>query len=97
MSQEIGTLPLGPIEVSSQWFARARLAFSTLGVHIWAAGGVNEMHTVCSRVMENTSGYTMAALWDLLKARSDMANYDHFVIWADGGSHLKTMVLPPLP
>ena len=86
--QEIQTLPVGPVEVSSVWYAQSRLAYSTLGFHIWAEG-VEEMHTVLSRVMEKTVAYSMAALWHVLEQRGDTAAYDHFVLWSDGGSNLK--------
>ena len=35
--KEIGKLPLGPVEISTWWFARSRLAFSTIGLRLWAA------------------------------------------------------------
>ena len=35
--KEIGTLPLGPVDISTWWFARSRLAFSTIGLRLWAA------------------------------------------------------------
>ena len=82
-------MPVGPVEVSSVWCAQSRLAYSTLGLHIWAEG-VDEMHTVLSRVMEKTVAYSMAALWHVLEQRGDTAAYDHFVLWSDLGSNLKT-------
>jgi len=81
-------LPVGPIEVSTVWYAQSRLASSTMGLHIWA-DGVNEMHTILSRVMEKTVTYTMAVLWDVLNKREGTATFDHFVLWSDGGSNLK--------
>jgi len=66
----------------------ARLAYSTLGVHIFSRS-VNEWHTVLSRVMEKSANYTLAALWMIFEARPDLASYKHIVIWADGGSNMK--------
>ena len=77
--QEIQTLPVGPVEVSSVWYAQSRLAYSTLGFHIWAEG-VEEMHTVLSRVMEKTVAYSMAALWHVLEQRGDTAALDHLAL-----------------
>ena len=86
--QEIQTLPVGPVEVSSVWYAQSRLAYSTLGFHIWAEG-VEEMHTVLSRAMEKTVAYSMAALWHVLEQRGDTVAYDHLVLWSDGGSNFQ--------
>ena len=68
--KEIQTLPLGPVEVSSVWYAQSRLAFSTLGIHVWGQG-VNEMHTYLSRVMEKSCEYPMSVLWDVLHKREE--------------------------
>ena len=78
--KEIQTLPVGPVEVSAIWYAQSRLAFSTLGIHVWAQG-VNEMHTVLSRVMDKSCEYPLAVLWDLLKKREDaLVLVVHFVL-----------------
>ncbi len=70
--EEINTLPVGPVEVSTVWYAQARLAFSTLGVKVWSTS-VNEMHTVLSRVMEKTSEYPMATAEENMKAHMERA------------------------
>ena len=41
--KETQSLPLGPVEVSTQWYARARLGFSTLVLFLW---GTTEEGTV---------------------------------------------------
>ena len=61
---------MGPVAASSVWYAQSRLAYSTLGFHIWAQG-VDEMHTVLSRVMEKSVAYSMAALRRVLEEREE--------------------------
>ena len=75
--------------MSAVWFAMARLANSTMGMHIWSAT-INEMHTVVSRVMEKGSEYPVAILVYIFSSRPDLASYKNIIIWADGGSNLKS-------
>ena len=93
--KEIGTLPLGPVEISTWWFARSRLAFSTIGLRLWAAASegvpaLNDIRAVVSRCMENWSEYMIAVLEALLSDRPDLAHYANLVLWADGAPNMKS-------
>ena len=92
---EISSLPVGPIEVSTIWFARARLAYSTLVVKFWSAATegkepINEMHTYVGRTMEKTSKYPLAVLKDVLQKRPDLAAFNQLTLWSDGCGQFKS-------
>ncbi len=50
-TEEIDTFPRGPIQVGEDWYAMMRLAFSTVGVHVWSRD-LDNFYTYLSRCME---------------------------------------------
>lgn len=90
--QEIMTLPLAPVELSTWWFANSRMAVSTMGMLIWHSGPngpVKEIHTILSRCMEKGTEYVVAIMDDLFVRRPDYKRFRKLVLWADGAPNLK--------
>lgn len=88
--KEVFTLPIGPAEISAQWYARSRLAVNNLGIVVWGAGQkAQSYYSVLSRVMEKTSEYTVAA-FAYVCARLNLAETDQVVVWTDVGTHFRS-------
>ena len=81
-------MPLGPIEVSTEWYAMARLAFSTTGFLVWATDRFEIWHLV-SRVMSKQGAYIMAALRYILDTGGYARTYEQLSWWSDGATNLK--------
>jgi hypothetical protein len=73
--------------LSGEWFAMARLAYSTTAVHCWSTE-INEWWTYLSRCMEKSAPYPLSIVWDLLP-RLPMTNVHTIVFWLDGATHYK--------
>jgi hypothetical protein len=96
-SKETQSLPLGPIELNTDWYARARLGFSTLVLFLWGTKedgtAFKEVHTVLTRVLEKTPKLPLAFLYDLFRSRPDLLGFLTIVLWSDGGTHFKASEL----
>ena len=87
-SQEVGTLPRGPVEQIDVWYAGARLAYGTLALKVWGAGVQQSGEWLCyiSRCLEKGSHYTLACLKHAM-ARLDLSTSREVVFWSDNGRH----------
>ena len=85
------TLPVGPRQAGTWWFAPARLSISCLGVYIWGESvpkeGIYFMYM--SRVMDHTPWYVIAVLDDVVKRLGDATNVTKDVMWSDIGLHFR--------
>eukprot|EP00975_Prorocentrum_lima_P022128 4657997-Prorocentrum_lima.AAC.1 len=88
--QEGKTLPIGPAEAGSSWYALHRLAYSCLGVHVWSEDG-ELFYMYMGRCMEKGSLYVISVLWQVLEQQ--LAGRSKVVLWSDGGVHFKSRTL----
>ena len=65
-AKEVWTAPLGPSEISAQWYAHARLAVVEMTAYVWGAGAPQgRWITFLTRVQEKPAELTLALLNDL--------------------------------
>lgn len=76
-------MPVGPRELSAQFYAHERMAFSSFGVKAWDAKGAKWL-IYLSRVVEKTSAIAIAEVQDMMKHHLDLHNYSKLTWWSDG-------------
>ena len=85
------TLPLGPKQGGTWWFAPARFSYTVFGVHVWGAGmpagGIYYLYL--SRVMDHTPTYVIAVLEDLRARLPPDADVEEEGLWCDIGLHFR--------
>ena len=91
---EHGTLPVGPRQVSSEWFALARLGYSVTSFYFWSAPKadgtkVDVNVTLFSRVMEKSTEYLVACLHECFKRCPELGGFVYAVGYSDGGPNMK--------
>ena len=88
MCQEIGSLPVGPSEEGSWWWAQARLAYSSLGIHVWSKH-FDKWFGYVSRITDKSAWYPISILEDMLTKRLDLTGIDTITVWSDAGTHFR--------
>ena len=86
----LGTLPIGPNEVSELWYANSRLGYTTLTAIVWgmAFPGTKHYFTYISRIVERTTTFTNAIIQDLVR-RLPLATTTDMGWWSDVGPHFR--------
>lgn len=87
---EIKSLPIGPVEVSSMWYAPNRLGMNTLCIYLWGEkirkGGIKLV--LITRVMEKPGILSSAAiLYHIVEYITP--NCQRVVAWSDSGAHFR--------
>lgn len=96
-------MPKGPCEASTSFYARRRLAYSTMAIHAWAAApangassssavpaaGLDVWHFYCSRVLERTPEWAVCIVTDVLKG-IDTKDYTTLTVWTDAATQFKS-------
>ncbi len=93
--QENGSLPRGPDEPAETWRATARLGWSCHSSLVWCKEQEKPTWvTLCSRILEKTSLYTMLTLEVVLDRCVDLgllgSNIKTVVLWSDSGPHYRS-------
>jgi hypothetical protein len=85
---------MGPIEVSSSFYAGARLAYSCLALHAWGDSlpPSGTWFVLVSRVLDRTPKFPIAILREVL-GRLDLVGLDCIVLWSDAGNHCRSKSL----
>lgn len=66
--EEISTAPIGPDEVSAQWYATARLAIAEMSAWIWGAGqGARRWTTFATRIQEKPAELSLVLMDGILR------------------------------
>ena len=74
-------MPIGPREISASWFARCRLAVSTISYRFWDTEGTKWL-TLLSRCMDKRQKYTVACLAEAFR-RLLKPNHTKVECWCD--------------
>ena len=79
-------MPRGPIEISEQFYARARLAVANCSLFIWGAGqpAAGRWLTFTSRVLEKTAEFTASIMWETMK-HVNLADTKTLHFWSGTG------------
>ncbi len=85
--QELGTLPIAPIEEGTWWWAQARLGYTTLGVRL-SVEGVRSWKVVLSRCTDKSPWYPITVMNWLLN-ELPMERITQVQLWADAGTHFR--------
>lgn len=89
--EEIATLPKGPGQTSAMWYANERLAYSTMGVHIFS-GAMDKFVLLLGRTMDKSTAYAFATLEASLRlAEVDFQEIEEVQVWTDGPRQFKSL------
>ena len=86
------TLPVGPSEKGSWWYANARLQVKVLTVIVWTATSGHLYNTYASHVLDQSTPFALTCVEDALErsARDGATPGRRQVIWADCGGHFRS-------
>ncbi len=84
--EEIGTLPVGPVEYS-WWWAQSRLAYATLGIRIQLSG-LRSWKVILTRCTDKSPWLPIYCLIQVLESLP-MDGVHTLQLWSDAGTHFR--------
>ena len=90
--KQADTLPVGPVETGSWWYAGSRLAITVLTFITWGPGLPRQYNTYCSHILDQSAGYVVSCMEDLLTRVVDVKGFKKMLLFADVGNHCRASV-----
>lgn len=88
------TLPLTPVEVGEQWYALARLGYSTWAMKCWSRDDRHgHVFVYFSRVMEKSAAWAICLKYDVMKKIKELGllrGIRQVHSWFDAGNHFRS-------